>query len=367
MTSTSRRRAWSAAVAILGSVGVAFAQPAAPRDGREIYQAGCSACHGTDGTGAPRSSVGFDTRLPDFTKCSFTTSEPDADWLATIQLGGPARGLDPNMPAFGGSLSDAEIASVVRYLRGFCSSRAWPSGNLNLPRPLVTAKAFPENEAVLTTAVPTHETDRVDTQVEIERRLGARGQYELVVPFNVVKWPGGWNRGLGDISVGFKYAAFHSAAHGSMLSGSLETTFPTGKETEGLGNRLLVFEPSAIVSQALPLNGFVHGQIGMAFPANNDAALNEVFWRAAAGATFAQGRWGRIWSPMVELLGSRELEFGEPTHVDVAPELVVTLNRRQHVMASGGVRIPITVRSRGPTVMASLVWEWSQGSLLSGW
>jgi hypothetical protein len=40
-------------------------------------------------------------------------------------------------------------------VRTFCASDAWPRGELNLPRALVTEKAFPEDEAVLTTSVAT--------------------------------------------------------------------------------------------------------------------------------------------------------------------------------------------------------------------
>jgi hypothetical protein len=78
-------------------------------------------------------------------------------------------------------------------------------------------------------------------------------------------------------------------------------------------------------------------------------------------------KYGRAWSPIVELVGSRDLEFGERARWDLIPELHVTLSRRQHVMASGGVRLPLTVRTRNTTVIASLLWDWSQGSLFSGW
>lgn len=325
------------------------------------------ACHGPDGKGSPRASVGFETRLPDFSSCAFTTAEPDVDWISTVHLGGRARGLDRTMPAFGEALSEAEIERVITYVRGFCSSTAWPTGNLNLPRALVTEKAFPENEAFVTTAAKTRDTDRVETHFKYERRLGPRSQYEVVVPLNVVKWPGGWNRGVGDISVGLKHVVFHSASHGSIVSGGVDMTFPTGKETEGLGNRLLIVEPFGAFSQTLPLNGFLHAQAGIGEPLNVQAALTEVFWRAAAGKTFTEPRWGRAWSPMVEVLGFRELEFGERARWDLMPELLVTLSRRQHVMASGGVRVPLNLRTRSPSVMVSLLWEWSQGSLFSGW
>lgn len=358
---------WHSALAFLGSVGVAYAQAASPTTGADIYQSACTACHGHDGRGNSRDAVGFHTRLPDFTNCAYATSEPDVDWLSTVHLGGPARGLDPNMPAFGEALSDEEIDRVIAYVHGFCSNPSWPAGNLNLPRALVTEKAFPENEAFVTTAAPTRYTDRVETRFEYERRLGPRSQYEVAVPFNVVKWPGGWNRGLGDITFGLKHVVLQSAGHGSIVSGAVEMTFPTGKESEGLGNRLLTFEPFGVFTQSLPFNAFVHAQAGMALPLNLDAALNEVFWRAAAGKTFTEPRWGRAWSPMVEVLGARELEFGERTKWDVLPELQVTLSRRQHVMASAGVRLPLNLRTRSPAAMASLLWEWSQGGLFSGW
>jgi len=346
---------------------VLFASDVRGQTGAEIYQSACAACHGPDGKGAPVRVVGFDTPLPDFTKCAFSTSELDADWHAIVHQGGRARGFSENMPAFGEALSMDEIERVVAYVRGFCTSSSWPAGRLNLPRALVTEKAFPENEAFITTSVPVRPTDRVQTQFVYERRLAARSQYEIVVPFNVVQWPGGWNHGLGDLEIAAKYVVFDSAQHGSIASAGVDLTFPTGKETEGLGNRLFVIEPFGTLTQALPHQFFVHAQAGMEFPVNLAAALNEVFWRGAAGRTFVQSEWGRAWSPIVEVLARRELEFGEPVRLDLLPELHVTLSRRQHIMASGGVRVPLTVRSRSAIVMGSLIWEWAQGGVFSGW
>jgi mono/diheme cytochrome c family protein len=367
MTAISRRRVWTAALVVVGSATIVSAQSGPSATGADIYRSACAACHGADGKGAARTTVGFETRLPDFSNCAFSTAEPDVDWISTVHLGGRVRGLDRNMPAFGDALSSGDIERVVAYVRGFCTSRSWPIGNLNLPRALVTEKAFPENEVLVTTNVPTQYTDRVETRFVYERRVGPLSQFEVTMPFNVVKWPGGWNRGLGDIDLGFKQVVVHNANTGSIVSGAVELTFPTGKETEGLGNRLLTIEPFGAFSQVLPFNAFLHAQVGMDVPLNNQAALNEVFWRAAVGKTFTEPRWGRTWSPIVELLGSRDLEFGERARWDLLPELLVTLSRRQHVMASCGVRVPLTLRSRSPAVMASLLWEWSQGSVFSGW
>lgn len=367
MTAISRRRVWTAALVVVGSATIVSAQSGPSATGADIYRSACAACHGADGKGAPRTTVGFETRLPDFSNCAFSTAEPDVDWISTVHLGGRVRGLDRNMPAFGDALSSGDIERVVAYVRGFCTSRSWPIGNLNLPRALVTEKAFPENEALVTTNVPTQYTDRVETRFMYERRVGPLSQFEVTMPFNVVKWPGGWNSGLGDVDLGFKQVVVHNANTGSIVSGGVELTFPTGKETEGLGNRLLTIEPFGAFSQALPFNAFLHAQVGMDVPLNNQSALNEVFWRAAVGKTFTEPKWGRAWSPIVELVGARDLEFGERAQWDLVPELLVTLSRRQHVMASCGVRVPLTLRSRSPAVMASLLWEWSQGSVFSGW
>lgn len=369
MTAISRRPVRNAALVCFfcGFAPFSLAQTESTKTGAGIYQSACAACHGADGKGAHHTSVGFQTRLGDFSNCAFATAEPDVDWISVVQLGGRARGLDQNMPAFGEALSAEEIVRVVAYVRGFCTRASWPTGNLNLPRALVTGKAFPDDEAVVTTTVPAQYTDRVGTRFEYERRLGPRSQFEVTVPFNVVKWPGGWNHGLGDIDLGFKQVVFHSARRGSIASGGLDITFPTGKETDGLGGRLLKAEPFMAMSQALPFNGFLHAQVGIEWPLNNEAALNEVFWRAAAGKTFTEPRGGRAWSPMIEVLAWRDLEFGERTRWDLMPELLVTLSRRQHVMASGGVRLPVSLRSRSRLVMASILWDWSQGSVFSGW
>src|SRR5690606_3960124 len=115
----------------------------AARSGAELYRDACAACHGVDGTGQPRSVVGFDLPLPDFTDCSFATREPDADWFAVVHEGGGVRGFHRMMPAFGEALTDEEIQRTLDYIRTLCEEAdEWPRGELNLPRALVTEKAY---------------------------------------------------------------------------------------------------------------------------------------------------------------------------------------------------------------------------------
>jgi len=363
---TVRRRILAAcAAAIVCAVGPAAAQE---RTGAEIYGAACAACHGADGRGNPPSVVGFDVPLPDFSDCSFASVEPDADWLAVTHRGGPARAFDRRMPAFGDALTEAEMLGAITHIRSFCRSRSWPRGELNLPRPLVTEKAFPENEAVLTVRYAASDPLSVENEILYEKRIGSRSQVELAVPIALERHEIGWQRGLGDVAVAVKHAFFHSLASGTIVSGAAEVVFPTGKELQGLGGGWTVFEPFAAVGQLLPSDGFVQFQAGMGVPANQAEALNESFWRVAAGKTFIRDRFGRNWTPMVEVLGAMEHGGDEPVLWDVVPQLQVSLSTRQHILLSGGVRIPLTDRARRQTQMlAYILWDWFDGGLLDGW
>ena len=117
----------------------------------------------------------------------------------------------------------------------------------------------------------------------------------------------------------------------------------------------------------LPHDAFVQLQAGGGVPlgrGHND----EAFWRAAAGKSFAQRAFGRTWSPMLEVLGARELARGARTEWDVVPQMQITLSARQHIMMSAGVRVPVTERTgRSTQALAYLLWDWFDGGLLQGW
>ncbi len=63
-----------------------------------------------------------------------------------ILHGGPSRAFSQIMPAFDELLSSDEIDDVIAYLRSLCRNDHWARGELNLPRALITEKAFPEDE-----------------------------------------------------------------------------------------------------------------------------------------------------------------------------------------------------------------------------
>ena len=273
------------------------------------------------------------------------------------------------MPAFGEGLTGAQLETVLAYTRSFCTDPSWPRGELNLPRALVTEKAFPENEAVLTTTIAASGDGFVGNEFLYEHRLGARSQFEIILPLLVREGAGGgWSRGLGDMAAAVKHVLYHSLDRGRIFSVTGEVVLPTGKESRGLGKGVTVFEPFVAFGQILPADGFVQLQAGFELPTDTDIAEREAFWRAALGRTLTEGRFGRSWSPMVEVLAARALEDGARVHWDLVPQVQVTLNRRQHLMVNVGVRVPANDREgRSTQVITYFLWDWFDGGLFDGW
>jgi mono/diheme cytochrome c family protein len=367
---------WRAAIAHLPSllpvallvagpmtIGDAGAQP--PATGRQVYESACAACHGTDGRGGTAAASAYPLVPPDFTDCSFATREPDGDWLAVSHAGGPARGFDRLMPAFGEALGREDLERALAYVRAFCADAAWPRGELNLPRALVTTKAYPEDEAVLTVIA---QDGALTNQFVYERRIGPRNQVEFVVPLMFAERNAGdWTGGVGDIAIAFKRALAHSLRRGSIFSAAVELVTPTGSTERGIGSGTTVVEPFVAFGQLLPAAAFVQLQLGAGVPFDRDHH-DEVFWRGVVGREFTQGEFGRAWSPMLEVLGAHELGSGLSTEWDVVPQVQVTLSTRQHIMANLGVRVPVNERTgRSTRFMAYLLWDWFDGGFLDGW
>jgi hypothetical protein len=355
---------WGLVVVPVALLGQEPGRP--PRTGKQLYEAACLQCHGPDGKGAATPTVGFDVPLPDLADCNFTR-EPDADWFAVIHDGGPARAFNRLMPAFGEALTPEEIHRSVEHVRTFCGSKAWPRGELNFPRALVTEKAFPEDEAVFTSSIATEGPARVANKLVYEKRFGARNQVEVIVPFaSRTATPGNWSSGIGDIAFGAKRAILHDRQRGTILAVAGEVILPTGNEDRGFGGGHVGFEPFASFGQALPRDGFIQAQAGVGIPTGGGA--KEAFWRLVAGKSFTQGAFGRTWSPMVELVAARDLVAGEAALWDIVPQFQVTLSKRQHIMANVGVRIPMNERGpRRTQLVTYFLWDWFDGGLFDAW
>jgi hypothetical protein len=357
---------FGAAALLLSLPLPAAGQGTAPaRSGREVYESTCVACHGQDGRGRANPALEKIVQPPDFTDCGFANREPDRGFLAVAHNGGPARGFSPLMPPWGGTFTEEELAAAVAHIRTFCTDPRWPRGELNLPRPLVTAKAFPEDEAVVSSA---GQSGSVVTKFIYERRFGPLNQVEIIVPLSSVD--GAASRrstGVGDIALEYKRTLAHSLTRGNIVSVTGELVLPTGSESKNLGGGSAVFEPFLTFGQILPRDSFIQGQAGFGIPLESGRD-NEVFWRAAIGKSFEGSRFGRNLAPMVEILAARPLVDNASTEWDVVPGMQVTLNRRQHVRVAGGLRMPVTdADQRKKSVIVYLLWDWYEGSFFQGW
>jgi len=353
------------------------AQPAAtvaPKSGEELYVAACSSCHGFDGKGVSQQQVGFSQPLKSFTNYNFATREPEAEWVAVAHEGGPVRGFSRLMPAFGDALTLDELTLIARYIRTFCPDKAWPRGDLNLPRAMFTEKAFPEDEVVYTAGFNAEGSGNFSNELIFEKRFGARNQFELVIPFDwkeqIIDPDGGsdWNGGVGDIALGVKRAFYHSLEKGTIFAATAEIILPTGNEDRGFGKGTAIFEPFISYGQSLPAEFFLHSQAGLELPFDTDKAGNEAFWRVALGRAFNEGMFGRVWAPMLEFLSARELESGASISWDVVPQIHFTLNARQHIMMNVAVRVPLTESDvRDTQILVYLLWDWFHGGFFEGW
>ncbi len=163
-------------------------------------------------------------------------------------------------------------------------------------------------------------------------------------------------------------AVAHSLRQGRIFALAGEIVLPTGDEAAGLSKGTPVFETFASFGQILPADTFLQAQAGIELPFDTGRAGREAFWRVAAGRTFVQGEFGRSWSPMVELVAARELESGGRVQWDVIPQVQISLNTRQHLLISIGVRTPLNQRSgRRSQILFYFLWDWFDGGLFDGW
>jgi mono/diheme cytochrome c family protein len=351
----------------LGASTAAFGQKPEPRD---VYTVACAACHGDDGRGRGASELGFEIALPDFTDCDFAVREPDSDWYAIAHRGGPIRGFDRLMPAFGEALQPEEIEAALAQIRGFCTDPRWPRGELNMPRALFTEKAYPEDEAVITTTLVGEGLDSITHEFVWEQRFGPLNQIELKLPVTRADLgdPQGWKSGTGDLGIGVKHTLRHSLERGAILAVGGELVLPTGDETKGFGKGTTVLESFVLYGKLLPRDAFLQLQAVLEFP-RDSSFEDEALLRAALGKTWTvDSPFGRSFTPIIEVLAARELATGERTQWDVVPQLQVSLSKRQHVLGAIGIRQPITDRGNRQTELVFyLLWDWFDGGVLEGW
>src|SRR5258708_3372984 len=337
-----------------------YPKPPNAKNGEKMFKSGGIAGQGSEARGTPQTTAGFERpdTFPDFTKCDQTTTEPNSVWKDVIVHGGPSRGFSQIMPAFGELLTSEQIDDVIAYLRTFCTNKHWARGELNLPRALITEKAYPEDEVVISTAVNARSAPGVTTDVIHEQRFGVKNQIEIDVPLNFQDQNHTWYGGLVGTTLPLKREIFSSLQSGSILSLQGGVLVPTGNKTRGFGTGTTTFETFAAFDQLFRTNTFLQTQIGADLPPHTNIAPQSMFCRIAVGQSFAASRrHGRLWSPMVEFVAARDLSTGAKTNWDIVPEMQVTISRRQHIRANLGVRTPATNTTGRPVqAMMSLLF-----------
>ena len=342
--------AWRCAALLLSLASPAFAQdPATPKTVPEMWNAWCSRCHGKDGTGKVAEPT-VTVRPMDFTQCKLSTAEGDPDWEAVISKGGPITGLSSQMPAFGDFLTPAQVTEFVGFVKNFCAEKGWPSGNLNLPRPIFAEKAFLEDEFILA-PVASHRKDE-PTEYELaaiyEGRIGKRAQLEAVLPAASLDTGSGRQSGVGDIELGLKYA-LNPTTSNHLITAGFDLVVPTGNEEKGLGAGTVGFEPYVATATVIGSQSYLQTQFKLEMPAENP-------WQ---DKTFVYNIYLGHDAKLLPSTFTYGVEFnGENDEVALTPQLRKGLSKSGALAGAFGVRIPLNKRDeQGVTWVGYLLWE----------
>lgn len=91
----------------------------AGQKGRALYAYYCAICHGKTGKGDGFNSYNLTTPPMNFTDSAKMTSLSDKQIEKTILEGGAALGLSPEMPAWGGVLTQTQATDLTVFIRTF--------------------------------------------------------------------------------------------------------------------------------------------------------------------------------------------------------------------------------------------------------
>lgn len=93
--------------------------PLAP-DGARLYARFCASCHGESGGGDGPNASHMPVKPAAHSSRAVMALRPDDSLYDTIASGGTVMNRSPRMPAFGATLSSAEIRALVRHIRSLC-------------------------------------------------------------------------------------------------------------------------------------------------------------------------------------------------------------------------------------------------------
>ena len=92
---------------------------------RQTYQWYCSQCHGIKGKGDGINAKFLTVPPRNHTKAAYLETRTDEQLFEAIKFGGLSVGRAPCMPAWGHTLAEDSIHSLVRYIRELCHCEAF--------------------------------------------------------------------------------------------------------------------------------------------------------------------------------------------------------------------------------------------------
>ncbi len=91
---------------------------------RQTYQWYCAQCHGVEGKGNGINAKFLTVPPRNHTKAEYLETRTDEQLYEAIKFGGLSVGRAPCMPAWGHTLDEGTIQSLVRYIRELCQCEA---------------------------------------------------------------------------------------------------------------------------------------------------------------------------------------------------------------------------------------------------
>jgi mono/diheme cytochrome c family protein len=113
-------------VGTLAGAASAWAQNAA--EGKKLYTAYCSTCHGESGKGDGVAGASLPVKPADHTNGAVMNKLNDKFLQDIISKGGGAVGKSTFMPSWGGALNDSQVRDVVAYIRSLANPPFTPTG-----------------------------------------------------------------------------------------------------------------------------------------------------------------------------------------------------------------------------------------------
>jgi cytochrome c oxidase cbb3-type subunit 3 len=110
------------AACLLGLALPARAEGDAQR-GKLVYQVYCVQCHGVEGNGRGINAGHISVIPRDHTDTGEMSARTDEELFKAIKFGGKSINKSVLMPAWGRTIADEDIHSLVAYLRGLCCNK----------------------------------------------------------------------------------------------------------------------------------------------------------------------------------------------------------------------------------------------------